>query len=700
MPDFTDNLKPAYDGAAIIAAERARSSIDVDELSRHLLSRNGFLERQARIVTILEKEPLFSKQQQLNMSRPDRYHLGLARAKALRRLVKKHGWDDEDYRMAEYLTDEMSPYHLHASMFSNTVKEQASDEQKAYWWPKVESWKILGAYGQTELGHGSNVRGLECQAKYDPKTKEFIIHSPYLTASKWWNGTLGRTATHAIVVAQLMLPKKASSTSREGNEAEVQYVSHGPHPFIVQVRDEKTHLPLEGIVIGDIGPKYGYTSMDNGYMLFNNFRVPHSAMLSRYNKVNPNTGALTKSGHPAVVYGSLTFVRANIIMHARLILARAVTIAIRYTVIRRQFQDRDESNPNAPELAVLDYPTVQIRLLPLLARTFALHYTGEAMYNLYSNTRQQIEKGDFSELAVLHSASSGLKSLCTMYAADGIEVCRRAMGGHGFHSASGLVSINNDYLSKPTVEGDNWMITQQVASYLIKKMESVVENPNAKPKDQADRLFQKYLKQKLRREPRDIIRGGRVDNEAVADAFRWRAADLSYRAYEARVVQKKKWTSLLIQLHNLSRVYSEMLLITNYHNALQNSRLSSPSIGVVNDLFQLYALHTINDDARSFVTTKAVTNESLDAVPDVILLLMTEKIRPHAVRLVDAWAMPDYLLDSALGRYDGKVYEDLFNRAHRLNPLNKITFNVDWESEEIVLGSDDGGRPILAKTKL
>jgi acyl-CoA oxidase len=411
MPDFTDNLKPSYDGSAILQAERDNSSISVVELSKHLLSRDDFLDRQDRIVPILSSEPLFSKTQQLNLSRPDRYHLGLARAKALRRLVKKHGWDHEDYRMAEYLTDEMSPYHLHMTMFATTVREQGSEEQRRYWMPLIESWKILGAYAQTEMGHGSNVRGLECQATYDVKNKEFIIHSPYLTASKWWNGTMGRTATHAIVVAQLLLPHP----TRPGET-----VGKGPHPFIVRIRDEKTHLPPNGIVVGDIGPKYGYTSMDNGYMLFSQFRVPHSALLSRYANVDPKTGAFSKQGHPAVVYGSLTNVRANIVMHARLILARAVTVAVRYTAIRKQFKDRDAPSDSAPEMAVLDYPTVQIRILPLLATTFALHYTGEAMYNLYNNTREAIEKGDFASLAELHSASSGLKSLCTTYAANGI----------------------------------------------------------------------------------------------------------------------------------------------------------------------------------------------------------------------------------------------------------------------------------------
>ena len=35
---------------------------------------------------------------------------------------------------------------------------------------------------------GSNVRGLETTATYDRETKEFVIHSPSLSACKWWPG--------------------------------------------------------------------------------------------------------------------------------------------------------------------------------------------------------------------------------------------------------------------------------------------------------------------------------------------------------------------------------------------------------------------------------------------------------------------------------------------------------------------------------
>ncbi|KIW73831.1 hypothetical protein PV04_01919 [Phialophora macrospora] len=684
MADFTDKLRPAEpQGPSVLAQERAGSNINVNELSHHLLSRNDFLNRQKKILSILEPLPIFCKKNQLNMARPDRYHLGLARAKALRRLSLKHGWDREDYVMADYLMDEMGPYALQGTMFVTSVREQCNDEQKAYWLPKVENYEIIGCYGQTELGHGSNVKGIECQAKWDPQTKEFIIHSPTITASKWWNGALGRTANHAIVVAQLLLPD-----SKTGK-----YKSYGPHQFIVQIRDMKTNKPLDGIVVGDIGPKYGYPGMDNGYMLFDHFKVPHSALLSKYSGVDPERGTYIKPDNPAVVYGSLTFVRAQIIMHARLILARAVTVAVRYLSIRRQFSDRDSKGPGSPEQAVLNYPTVQIRILPLLATTFALHYTGEAMYKLYWGTRQQIEKtGDFSRLAEMHAASSGLKSLCTTLAADGIETCRRAMGGHGFGGGSGMIALNNEYLSKPTVEGDNWMITQQTAAYLIKRMAEVVDKPRMKPTDSVDEQFQEYIMNTKSYNKRvnnfDVV-GYPIE---LVRAFKQRACYFSYQAYHARVVEKKPWTSMMLQLHKLSRAHSESLLVSNFYDAVftdtPNPALDAATLDVLRVLFRLFALFTLEVSASEFLLAKALTVDMLQYVAPAIQDLMAQ-VRPHAVALVDAWAVPDYLLESALGSYDGDVYNRLFRKAHKENPLNLLTFNPDWRSEEIVMGEGE-----------
>lgn len=688
MPDFTDSLTPASPGGPeILAKERSQSDVPVQELAQHLFPRNDFLGRQQRILDVLEKHPLFSKARQMNLSRPERYQLGLARAKMLRRLADQHGWDTEDQSMSQYLCDDVSPYMVHYTMFPTTVREQGDAKQRAYWMPKIEAGEVVGCYAQTELGHGSNVRGLECQARWDPKTQDFELHSPTLTASKWWNGTMGRTANHAIVVAQLLVPKSLGSS---------EYSNHGPHPFIVQIRDMKTHKPLDGIAVGDIGPKYGYAPMDNGYMLFDHFRIPHSAMLSNYSRVDPNTCTYSKPANPAVVYGSLTAVRASIIMHARLVMARAVTIAVRYTSVRRQFQDRDSNDGSAPELSVLDYPTVQIRILPLLATAFALHYTGAAMQTLYENTRAQIDKGDFSKLAVLHAQSSGLKSLCTELAANSIETCRRAMGGHGFGGGSGFIQLNNDYLSKPTVEGDNWMITQQTASYLIKRMSSAVAS-KGKPQDDVEQACREWLGKER---SSTVVRLRIFDSdEELVQAFHRRSRDLTYRAYVEREVKKRSWNSLLIQLRKVSHAESQSILVTNFYNALRSTSPSlSPSLKRhMQTLFRLFAYYTMDAEARDFVKANAVSDEHLDMLPSKIQELMAE-IRPHAVSLVDSWMIPDFLLDSALGRSDGKVYEDLFNRAHRLNPLNEITFNPYYKSDEIVMGQgSEELKQILAK---
>lgn len=264
--DWVDRLRPATpDGATTIAAERSRSNVDVDGLSKYLLGQ-GYLRCQSRILPLLQEDPLFNKSNQANLARPDRYMLALARAKRLRQMGKRYGWADHDHEMAIHLVDDVSPYQLDVSMFRQTLREQTSPAQREYWLRLHETWTIVGAYAQTELGHGSNVRGIETTARWDPNTKEFILHSPSLTASKWWNGSLGRTATHSIVVAQLLLPEHGS------NQNQPTYQSYGPHTFVIRVRDAETHKPLPGIVIGDIGPKYGYASMDNAYMLFNNFR--------------------------------------------------------------------------------------------------------------------------------------------------------------------------------------------------------------------------------------------------------------------------------------------------------------------------------------------------------------------------------------------------------------------------------------------
>lgn len=116
----------------------------------------------------------------------------------------------------------------------------------------------------------------------------------------------------------------------------------GPHPFIVQIRDLESHEPLPGITVGDIGPKFGYNTTDNGFMLFDHVRIPRNHMLSKFSQIKRGTGEYISPPNDKLSYGTMVFVRAMIVSGVRISLARAATIAIRYSAVRRQFVDKDE----------------------------------------------------------------------------------------------------------------------------------------------------------------------------------------------------------------------------------------------------------------------------------------------------------------------------------------------------------------------
>ena len=172
------------------------------------------------------------------------------------------------------------------------------------------------------------------------------------------------------------------------------------------------------------------------------------------------------------VYGTMVAARTMFVKIAWTALARAATVAVRYSCVRRQFERRDgKRGSGRPEVKVLDYTTQQYSVLPQLAAVYALFFTGAcacacacacgrpisslggvaltclhpparflllysvAADKMISSLRAQFlkdaEAGDFSLLAQLHVLSSGLKSTTTELASAGIERCRRACGGHG-----------------------------------------------------------------------------------------------------------------------------------------------------------------------------------------------------------------------------------------------------------------------------
>jgi len=201
-----------------LATERARPSFDVTEMTYLLRGGQKKTERKRELQNMIASDPVFHKDQHL--SRSDFFERSLQKAKRLVEIKREMQPTVDEIRWIKAAIDQELPTDLHDGMFIYTIEGQATDEQKAKWLPLARSYSIIGCYAQTELGHGSNVRGLETTATYDPQTQEFVMNSPTLTSSKWWPGGLGKAANHAMVFARLITRGK----------------DYGIHPFIVQIR--------------------------------------------------------------------------------------------------------------------------------------------------------------------------------------------------------------------------------------------------------------------------------------------------------------------------------------------------------------------------------------------------------------------------------------------------------------------------------
>lgn len=167
-----------------------------------------------------------------------------------------------------------TPVGMHALMFSHSLEVFSTDAQRAKWHTKALNYDLIGCYAQTELGHGSDVAKLETTAIFDAKTDEFVIHSPTLTSTKWWPGDMGRFANYALVMARLII------------ESDGERNDYGVAPFLVQIRSLENHKHMPGIKCGDMGPKFGYHSKDNGWLTFDHVRIPRDQMLQRFISVD------------------------------------------------------------------------------------------------------------------------------------------------------------------------------------------------------------------------------------------------------------------------------------------------------------------------------------------------------------------------------------------------------------------------------
>ena len=346
------------------------------------------------------------------------------------------------------MTDWMLPVQPQFRIFISNLERQMSDEQKAIWIPRAERFEILGSYCQTELGHGSNVRGIETTATFDEGSDEFVINSPSVSSAKYWIGATGVWATHGIVVARLIVKGK----------------EYGNHLFLTQLRSLESQELMLGVEIYELGPKafQGMLGTDNGAIMFHKVRVPRNQMLMRNARVLRD-GTYVKPKNEKHSYGSMVTVRALMAEITGHDLLKASVVAWHYTRFRRQFGKSGE------ETTVFDYASVRYRLLPLLVQATTLILVGQNIGRAYEEyTKTMLETGDTSGLEDLHLQTVGAKVYSTEITGKGVETCRIACGGHGYSALSGFGRMYAHSINAVTYEGDNYVIGQQVPRAILK----------------------------------------------------------------------------------------------------------------------------------------------------------------------------------------------------------------------------------------
>ncbi|RYP43984.1 hypothetical protein DL768_009505 [Monosporascus sp. mg162] len=648
----------------VMAEARSRASFDVEALTRVIYGDADTVRRRreawARVEAVLgTSDTSRLPQQYAKTSREDLYIDGLRMGKAAWDDRAKSGHDFFDWMTPRFTLCNNSPFGLSLSMFIKMLELMASPEQKSRWLVPATKGQINGAYMQTELGHGAFVRGLETTATFDEPRDCFLLNTPTLSSTKFWPGAMGFAASHGIVMARLIIKGK----------------DHGVHPFMVQLRDIKTGEAFEGIELGDIGPKLSHNQNDNGFARLKDVVIPRDNMLSAQASVaRDGTYARRANVHEKAAYGTMLVTRSKMAHVTSIQLAAAVTIAIRFSTVRKQGNFTYNEDVPGTEIAIIRYRSQHYRLLTTLAKAYAILFASRHCEAAQRDFEKRVAEGDFSTMQSAHALTAGVKAWSSVIALDGAEDCRRACGGHGYLLTSGLPDIVQSLAAMYTAEGDAHILLQQTARYLMKWTLGLGGRPSKA--EFPDDLT--YLISPFTEKCSDACLIDPTNSSTQLLIFQHRAQYLIGKA-ESRLVQGLKigetkaqvWNQHIVLLTSAARAHVEYLVLRDFIEA--TTRVTDVAVGkVLCKLRSVFALSAIanpqSTDALSFVEDGFLSGTQLDAIRDAINSLLDDLL-PEAIGLTDAWDLTDAALSSAIGMKDGNAYETLMKWTEQL-PIN------------------------------
>ncbi len=535
-------------------------------------------------------------------------------------------------------------------LWGGAVQQLGTREHHERYLKATASLELCGCFAMTEADHGSNVQGLQTTATYDPETSEFVVNTPNDGAHKDYIGNAARDGQLAAVFAQLMV----------GDEC------HGVHVLVVPIRDPEGNV-CPGVRIEDCGEKMGLNGVDNGRLWFDNVRVPRDALLNRYGEVrpdgtyyssieNPNRRFFTTIG--ALVQGRVCISAASISASKS-----ALTIAVRHGLRRRQF-----GPPEAEEIPILDYRPHQRRLMPLLAKTYALHFAQAELVEKFHAVFSASEPPE-RERRQLETLAAGLKATSSWHATKTIQTCRECCGGAGYLSENRFPSLKADTDVFTTFEGDNTVLMMLVAKSVLTDFKDHFSelDPRETVTFVAGQAVETVLERSFARKIGQVIAdfvptgddtGDLLDGENQLEIFRWREGHITAsvaRRFKQGLDEDHDPFEVFraVQSHavDAAQAHIDRVILESFCRAIEecSDEALSRALSAVRDL---YALSVIESERGFFQEHGRLTGPRCKAITREVNRLCNE-VRGFAGELVDSFGIPDEILRAPIGLREG-----------------------------------------------
>lgn len=508
----------------------------------------------------------------------------------------------------------------------------------------IATGKLLGCFAMTEHGHGSDVAALHTTATFDPATDEFVINTPTDAARKEYIGNAARDGRMAVVFAQL----------ETGGE------SHGVHAFLVPIRDAGGR-PLPGVRIEDCGFKAGLNGVDNGQLWFSSVRVPRSALLDRYGQVaadgSYHTPIENKTKRFFTMLGTLIQGRVSVAGGAGSATKVALAIALDYAEKRTQFEAPGRSG----EVVLLDYLAHQRKLLPALAKTYALHF---AQAELVKTLHEVFSAGDPEDPRhrELEARAAGIKAAATWHATRTIQTAREACGGAGYLGQNRLPGLKADTDVFTTFEGDNTVLLQLVAKELLTSYRDHFGELDmlGTIRFVAGQAFGTVLERTAARPliARLVAAAGRDEDAAWTDRG-WQISLLEFREKHlldglARRLRRAAsaddpfvvFNDCQDHLLTTAQAHVDRVLLEAFVQGIDDCQDASAK-ALLEQVCDLYVLSTIEGERAWYIEHGRLSASRTKQLPAEINRLCGE-LRPHAQTLIDGFGVPKAALDIPL----------------------------------------------------